>query len=104
MQGGKPAFVVIPYEEYIAIFPQGPRIPVGGNIPHEVIGLVVKRDFSLVRAWREYLGLTQKEVAKRMGITQAALSQIEEPGKRPRKVTLEKIAAALGLTVDQVNG
>ena len=57
---------------------------------------------TLVRAWREYLGLTQKEVAKRMGITQAALSQMEAGEKRLRKATLEKLAAAMGIGVEQL--
>jgi len=103
MQNGKPAFVVIPYEEYIAAFPDKPRIPEGGNIPHEVVGLMIKHDFSLIRAWREHLGLTQKEVAGRMGVTQGALSQMEEPGKNIRKATLKKIAEALGISVEQIS-
>ena len=49
-----------------------------------------------------YLGLTQKEVAKRMGITQAALSQMEAGEKRLCKATLEKLAAALGIGVEQL--
>lgn len=32
-------------------------------IPHEVVGLVVKSGYSLLRAWREYLGKSQEEVA-----------------------------------------
>jgi transcriptional regulator with XRE-family HTH domain len=35
----------------------------------------------LARARREYLGLTQKKVAGKMGITQAALSQMESSKK-----------------------
>ena len=77
MQDGKPALVVIPFDEYIRLFPTTPRVPEGDAIPHEVVGLTIKKGYTLVRAWREYLGLTQKDVAKRMGITQAALSQME---------------------------
>ena len=57
---------------------------------------------TLARAWREYLGLTQKEVAGRMGITQAALSQMEAGEKRLRKTTLEKLAAAMGIGTEQL--
>jgi transcriptional regulator with XRE-family HTH domain len=55
-----------------------------------------------VKAWREYLRLTQAEVAARMGVTQSAYAQMEAV-KRPRKVTLAKLAAALGLEVEQLN-
>ncbi len=37
-----------------------------------------------------------------MGITQAALSQMEAGEKRLRKVTLEKLAAAMGIGVEQL--
>jgi transcriptional regulator with XRE-family HTH domain len=52
-------------------------------------------------AWRDHLGLTQAEVAGRVGITQAAYAQMERV-KQPRKATLEKVAAALGLEVEQL--
>ena len=48
-----------------------------------------------------YLILTPEEIAKRMGITQAGYAQIES-AKRPRKATLEKAAAALGITLEQL--
>ncbi len=87
MQDGKPAFVVIPFDEYMRLFPKTPRVPEGDAIPHEVVGLTIKKGYTLVRAWREYLGLTQKEVAKRMGITQAAFRRWRREksvcGKRP---------------------
>jgi transcriptional regulator with XRE-family HTH domain len=52
-------------------------------------------------AWREHFGLTQADVAGRIGITQAAYAQMEGV-KRPRKATLEKVAAAMGLDVEQL--
>ena len=101
-QNGHPAFVVIPYDEYVKVFPERTWVPEGDLIPHEVVGLTIKKGFTLVRAWREYLGLTQKEVAEKIGITQAALSQMESGEKRLRKATLAKLAKALGLGVEQV--
>jgi len=101
-QNGHPAFVVIPYDEYIEAFPDKPWDPGKDLIPHEVVGLTVKKGFSLVRAWREYLDFSQKEVAEKMGITQAALSQMESGEKKLRKATLEKLAAALGINAKQL--
>ena len=53
-------------------------------------------------AWREHLSLTQAAVAADMGITQAAYAQMER-SKRPRRVTLERVAQAMGLQVEQLN-
>jgi DNA-binding XRE family transcriptional regulator len=102
MQDGKPAFVVIPYAEYIRLFPAAKRIPAGDSVPHEVVSLMIDNDWPIIRAWREHLGLTQLEVAERAGISQAALSQMETSGKRLRKTTREKLAAALGVTIGQL--
>ncbi|MDP2752638.1 MAG: helix-turn-helix transcriptional regulator [Rhodocyclaceae bacterium] len=55
-----------------------------------------------LRAWREYLGLTQAEVAERAGITQAALFQMESGEVKLRKATREKLAKAMGLTTEQL--
>ena len=52
-------------------------------------------------AWREHFGLTQAEVAARIGINQAAYAQMERV-KQPRKATLEKVATAMGLEAEQL--
>jgi DNA-binding XRE family transcriptional regulator len=75
---------------------------ISNTIPNEVMRLVINKDMSRIRAWREYLKITQKEVANKIGISQAALSQIEVPNSKIRRITLEKIAKALGLTIEQL--
>ncbi len=47
-------------------------LPTEPDIPAAVVNLALYRGLSAARAWREYLDLTQEEVAKRMGITQGA--------------------------------
>ncbi|MDP2752740.1 MAG: helix-turn-helix transcriptional regulator [Rhodocyclaceae bacterium] len=79
-----------------------PRIPDGDYVPHEVVGLHIERDITYLRAWREYLGLTQAEVAERAGITQAALSQMESGEAKLRKASREKLAKAMGLNPEQL--
>ncbi len=102
LQNGKPAFVVIPYSDYLRLVPDAAkRIPNDDAVPHEVMRYVLRENYTLPRAWREYLGLTQADVAARMGITQSALAQMEN-AKRPRKITLEKLANALGVSVSQL--
>ena len=97
---GKPAFVVVPIKDYATMVAKARGAPRCRTIPHEVVSLMVD-GLSSARAWREYRGLTQAAVARRMRITQPALAQIEASG-RPRKATREKLAKALGITVDQL--
>ena len=100
-QNGHPVFVVIPYDEYIRL--RRPFIPDDGeSVPNDVVWLTIDKGYTLIRAWREYLGLTQREVAEKMGVTQAALSQMETGEKKLRKATLEKLAGALGLGIEQI--
>jgi DNA-binding XRE family transcriptional regulator len=94
---GKPAFVVMPYADFLQI----PGAITPGMIPNAVVGKRIMDEVSMLQAWREYLMLTQSEMAKRMGITQAGYAQIEA-AKRPRKATLEKAAIALGISLEQL--
>lgn len=91
------AFMVVPYDEFIKL----PGVVRPGMIPNEVVGKRIMNEVTMLQAWREYLMLTQEEMAKRMGITQAGYAQIEA-AKRPRKPTLEKAATAMGITLEQL--
>jgi ribosome-binding protein aMBF1 (putative translation factor) len=51
------------------------------------------------RACRERAGLSQEELARRMGCTQSYISQIEQPDARPTLGTLQKVAEALGCPI-----
>jgi HTH-type transcriptional regulator / antitoxin HipB len=50
-----------------------------------------------VRGLREARGLSQSELARRIGSTQPAVARLEAGGVAPKVETLERIAAALGL-------
>lgn len=52
-----------------------------------------------IRACREHAGLTQEELANRIGCTQSYISQIEHVEARPTLGTLQKIAEAIGCSV-----
>ncbi|MEX0738575.1 MAG: helix-turn-helix transcriptional regulator [Pseudohongiella sp.] len=99
-QDGKPAFAVLPYENYLQLVGQEADSDV--YIPHEVVGLCIEKGLSLIAAWRTYKRLNQVDLAQRMGITQPALAQMEKTGARPQKRTLVKAAAALGVRVEQL--
>jgi DNA-binding XRE family transcriptional regulator/predicted RNase H-like HicB family nuclease len=55
-----------------------------------------------VRRMREELGLSQSQLAERVGVSKQAISQLESPDANIRMDTLERIARALGLEVDIV--
>jgi DNA-binding XRE family transcriptional regulator len=95
---GKPAFVVLPYADYVAR-----TVSDKGLTPHEVVSRVVRDEVTPARAWREYLGLTQAEVAARLGVSQPTYAEQEGGELRLRKATKEKIAAALGITLEQLD-
>lgn len=50
----------------------------------------------LVFRLRTEAGLTQAELAQRMGTAQSAIARIEGGGSRPTLETLERLAAAVG--------
>jgi len=103
---GKPAFIMLPYDEYLKLTegekPAG-RIPADGTTPHEVMRLCVKNSWSMIRAWREHLALTQAEMARRLEIRQPSYAAMEAPDAKPKKTTRERIAAAMGLSLEQLD-
>lgn len=93
---GLPVAVVVPYGDYVRAFETDEV-----TIPHEVVMRSI--DVSLIRAWREHFGLSQAEVAARMGISQAAYQKLEGKEAHHRLATLKKIATALNLDVRQIH-
>ena len=71
-------------------------------IPNDVVEAMVMNGHSIVKAWRNYKKLSQKDVAGKMGITQAAFSQMEQLDANLRKDTIQKIADALGIRFEQI--
>ena len=100
-QNGVPLFAVIPYEEYLQAFPEKTADD-NTLIPHEVVSIAIDKDCNLLKAWRLHMGVTQKDLSAKIGISQAALSQMEKADNNLRNSTLNKLATAMGLTVDQL--
>jgi len=101
-QNGKPAFAVIPWNEYQKLLNnQIESDESDGWFPNEVVKANVRGD-SLIKAWREYLNLTQAELASKAGMKQSALARLETNTAKPRKSTLLKLAEAMGVAVDQL--
>lgn len=92
---GQPAFVVMPYTDFVERF-AGER----DMLPHAVVEATID-GATLTKAWRTHLGLTQVEVAERLGITQPSYAVLEA-SKKLRKSSRERIAAALGIQPGQL--
>jgi len=101
---GKPAFVLVPWEEFKRVRPllEGDKA-LSTGIPQEVVEAHVLSDVPMIRAWREHIGITQGELAARMGISQAAVAKLEKPDAKPRAATLKKVAEALGISPTQLD-
>jgi DNA-binding XRE family transcriptional regulator len=93
---GKPAFVVMPYSDYLHAYEKERDL-----IPHDVVGRSLD-GATPVRAWREHLGLTQEDMAARLNIAQPSYAK-QEASDKLRKSSREKIAAAMGISPDQLD-
>ncbi|ELY3413888.1 helix-turn-helix transcriptional regulator [Cronobacter sakazakii] len=111
---GKPEYVVIPFELYLSLLTQlednETLLPLpfemsdenDVTVPHEVVGISVEQNVSLQAAWRIWRGLSQQDVAEKLGISQSAVSQLESPDSRPQKRTREKLAALYDCQPEQL--
>ena len=55
---------------------------------------------ALIREARQEAGLTQAELAARLGTTQSAIARLERPDSNPRVATLEAALRAAGRRLD----
>lgn len=106
MNNGVPTFAVIPYEKYLELTNDSSLSDTDDSsvyVPQEVAELMLINDLSFIAAWRKHLKISQRELASRMGITQAAVSQMERLDATPQRKSLEKCAVAMGISVAQLS-
>ena len=100
---GKPVFAVIPWDEYQALVKnQLPPDESNVRFPEEVVRAHLLHDETLIKAWREYLGFTQTELAEKAGMQQSTLARLETGKTSPRKATLAKLAKAMDISVEHL--
>ncbi|MBI1732025.1 MAG: helix-turn-helix transcriptional regulator [Gammaproteobacteria bacterium] len=99
MEKGQAKYAVVPMEAFRVLLSKAGAAE--ATIPHEVVSAVVD-GMTPARAWRKYLGLSQADVAKRMGISQPAYAQMEAKGVKVRRATRDGIASVLGLVPEQL--
>ena len=97
-QAGKPAFAVIPWDEYQRLTG---KEEADVWFPNDVVKANTRGD-SLIRAWREHFGMTQEKLAELAGMKQSALARMEQPDANPRRSSLERLALAMNITVEQL--
>lgn len=59
------------------------------------------RNLRTVRAFRD---MSQDELAEKSGVNQATIAMLERGHRQPRRGTVEKLAAALGVAVETLEG
>ena len=99
---GKPAFAVLPWDAYEELTKYRDNAHHDIWFPQSVVEANAVREESLIKAWREYFGLTQKQLAERAGIKQPALARLETGKSTPRTHTLKKLADAMDLSIEQL--
>lgn len=113
-KNGKPEWAVIPYSEYkklqealedaedikeieenLKAVQEGKENTIPGEVTFSIID-----GTNPIRAWREYKNIKMNELAQKVGISAAYLSQIENNKRNPTVDTLKAIATELGIEVE----
>jgi DNA-binding XRE family transcriptional regulator len=107
---GRPEFYVVPADlwervrdaieeaEDIAELERFDREDDGVRYP-QAVALAMADGVLPVRAWREYRGMTQEQLAASSGVSTPYVSQIESGKRAGRSATLRKLARALDVPV-----
>ncbi|MCA9973062.1 MAG: helix-turn-helix transcriptional regulator [Anaerolineales bacterium] len=115
LKDGQPEYAVLPYDLYIQLVEDAEmlqdirdyddamrRIAAGEEVvPAELVYAMVDGAHP-VKVWREYRGLTQRQLAAQAGISPAYLSQIEAGKRTGSTEVLQAIARALNLALDDI--
>jgi len=115
-KNGKPEWAVIPFSEYkklqealedandikdieasLRAIQEGKEIPIPGEVTFAILDGV-----NPIRAWREHKQMKMNTLAKKVGISSAYLSQIENGKRNPTVDTLKTIAKELKIDIDML--
>jgi DNA-binding Xre family transcriptional regulator len=115
-KNGKPEWAIIPFQDYkklqealedaedikeieenLKAIKEGKEITVPGEVTFAILDGI-----SPIRAWREHRQIKMNELSKRVGISPAYLSQIENGKRNPTIDTLKAIAKELEIDIDML--
>jgi DNA-binding XRE family transcriptional regulator len=114
-KAGEPEWAVLPYETYLKLaedaemladirdYDAAKEAVEGGEemVPARVVYAILDGQ-SPVKVWREYRGLTQRELAGLARISASYLSQIESGTRTGRLEVLQAIAKGLEVDLDDI--
>ncbi len=72
------------------------------TISHDLAMAVIKGEMSPVEAWRKEHGMTQAQLAEKTGVRPATISDIESGKSHGRFDVMQRIAAGLGVGLDDL--
>lgn len=70
-------------------------------IPADIVHRLLNGE-NTIKVWREYRGLTQGELAKKTGLAQPTIAQLETGVRKGSVAVLKKLAAALSVDLDDL--
>ncbi len=113
---GREMFAVVPIEawrellekaemlEDVAAYDRAETALAGGEeelVPQELVDRLVAGEHP-VKVWREYRGLTQRDLAERSGLRQSYVAQIERGHRRGTVDAYRRLAETLGVEIDDL--
>ena len=109
---GKPEYAVLPYADYerlLELAEDAEDIRAldeamareEETIPHELVKQLMKGG-NPIRLWRQHRGLTQAQLAEKANVAQSYIAMLEKGERKGAVEMLQRVAAALGVEVDDL--
>lgn len=109
---GKPEYAVLPYKEYERLLELAEdaedvrafdEVMARGeeNIPYELVKQLLEGG-NPIRLWRQHRGLTQAQLAEKAKVGQSYIAMLEKGERKGAVEMLQRIAAALGVEMDDL--
>lgn len=112
-QGGKPAFAIVPIEEWerivdalddledVAFLEAYQADPNQELLPAEMVDALLDGE-NPIRVWREHRGLSQPQLAEAAGVSEAYLAQLEAGTREPAQRVIRRLAKTLRVDIDDL--
>jgi DNA-binding XRE family transcriptional regulator len=112
-KGEQPEWAVIPYEEYLELLEKAETLedtialeraiatPDEEAVPQALVEKLLAGE-NPIKVWRTYRGLTQHELAEKVGLSQSYLAMMEMGEREGTIKALRQIAKALKVDIDDL--
>lgn len=117
-RNGKPEWAVLPYEEYLHLIEQAEMLEDIRDydaskaalekgeeelIPSDVVFAILD-GANPIKVWREFRGISQQQLAEKVGISKPYLSQIETGKRLGTTKVVSAVARSLDVSMDELVG